>query len=213
MRQQGFTLVEVLIALAITAFVAAASYAGISTVITGAEQLRAAAERTRDINRAFMLLDRDVRQFINRPIRDEFGSNQPALVGGPLAFFPLSLTRGGWHNSLQLPRSEVQRVDYYLEDGALWRAYHPVLDRAVDVEPLTVMLLPGVDNLELRFLDAVENLQLDRNLVADTRNWARNWIGEPGVGAPVPPPPAAIELRIELADLGEIRRLYELPVR
>lgn len=212
-RERGFTLVEVLIALAITAFVAAASYAGISSVLNGAEQLRVVGDRTRDINRALAFLDRDVRQFVNRSVRDEFGAVQPALSGGPLAFYPLSLTRDGWHNSLLLPRSDLQRVFYYLEDGELWRAYHPVLDRAVDVEPLRVMLLDNVDDLELRFLEGIETLELDRSLVVDTRNWARNWIADFSAGAVLPEPPVALEFRLTLSDVGELRRIYALPAR
>jgi general secretion pathway protein J len=210
MRQQGFTLIEVLIAVAISAIVAAASYSGIATVLNGSEQLRDAGDRTRDLNRAMGLLDRDLRQFVNRPVRDEFGDLQPALAGGPLAFFPLSLTREGWHNGLQQPRSDLQRVHYYLEEGALWRAYHLTLDRVVDVQPQRVRLLDGVDELELRFLGSVETLQVDRNMVIDTGPWERNWTSDPG-GQSLPGPPAALELRLQLADLGELRRLYVLP--
>ncbi|WP_439100286.1 type II secretion system minor pseudopilin GspJ [Congregibacter sp.] len=211
--QRGFTLVEVLIALAITAFVAAASYSGISSTLTGAEQLRAASERTRDLNRTLALLNRDLRQFSNRSVRDEFGGLQPALSGGPLAFYPLSLTRDGWLNTLVQPRSELQRVFYYLEDDSLWRGYYTVLDRAVDAEPQRTELLRGVTGLEMRFLDTLDNLQLDRDLVVDTRGWRESWVADPGAGNAVPPPPVAVELRIELSDLGELRRLYELPVR
>jgi len=212
-RERGFTLVEVLIALAITVFVAAASYTGISSTLTGAEQLRGASERTGDLNRALSLLSRDLRQFSNRSVRDEFGAMQPALSGGPLAFYPLSLTRDGWTNSLRQPRSELQRVFYYLEDDALWRAYYTVLDRAVDAEPQRMQLLRGVNAMELRFLETLENLEVDRDFVIDTRSWVRNWVTDPGAGASVLLPPVALELRLELDDFGEIRRLYELPVR
>lgn len=210
-RHAGFTLIEVLIALAVTAFVAAASYSGISSVLTGAEQLRAAAERTRDLNRTFSLLNRDIRQFSDRPVRDEFGALQPALAGGPLAFFPLMLTREGWSNSLQQPRSDLQRVVYYLEDNSLWRAYYAVLDRAVDAQPRRAELLRGVLSVELRFLESIDRLRVDRDLVVDTRNWERSWVASPGVGDATRVPPAALELRLELEDLGEIRRLYALP--
>lgn len=212
-RAAGFTLIEVLIALAITAFVAAASYSGLATVLSGAEQLRAVSERTRDLNRALALLNRDLRQFIDRPVLDEFGELQPALSGGPLALFPLTLTRSGWHNSLQLPRSDMQRVQYYLEDGALWRAYYPILDRASDSRLLRVALLEGVDAMELRFLDSADSLGAGRDLTVDTRNWERNWIADTSAGGSLPEPPAALELRLEMVDMGELRRLYVLPAR
>lgn len=214
MRQAGFTLIEVLIAMAITALIAAASYTGISNVLTGSEQLRSNGERTRDIGRALRLIERDLRQVVDRPVRDEFGAWQPALSGGPLALYSLSVTRAGWFNTLQRPRSDLQRVHYYLEDGDLWRAYNTTLDRAVDAGVQRVMLLEDVDALELRFLASLETLQADRDLVIDTRDWALNWVAEPGAApGALPPLPAALELRLELADLGELRSLYELPER
>lgn len=206
---RGFTLVEVLVALAITVFVAAASYTGISAVISGAEQLGKSNQRVREINAALATLDRDLRQFIDRPVRDEFGVDQPSLAGGPLAFFPLMLTRGGWHNTVDLPRSELQRVVYYLDEGALWRAYFPVLDRAIDTQMLRLRLVEGVESIEFRFLRDATTLQVARDLTVDTRDWERNWIAEPG-GQNLLPPPAALEVRLELDDLGELRRFYAL---
>ena len=208
---RGFTLVEVLIALAVTAFVAAAAYAGLSTVIDGVETTRAVARRTEDLNRAFMILSRDLRQFAPRPVRDEFGELEPALSGGPLAPFPLTLTRTGWHPSAEQPRSHLERVSYYLEDEALWRLSWPVLDRASSVEPVRVRLLDGVEGLELRFLDRLDRLTGGRGSAIDSRNWERSWIREVGVGTPLPTPPVALELRLELAGRGELRRLYALP--
>ena len=74
----GFTLVEVLIALAITAFVSTIAYTSLSTVISGAESTRTAAERSYAINRAWMIISRDIGQFVARPVRDEFGELEPA---------------------------------------------------------------------------------------------------------------------------------------
>jgi general secretion pathway protein J len=210
---RGFTLIEVLIALAITALVSAAAYAGISAVLEGVEGTRAAAQRTEAINRAFMLLSRDIRQFAERPVRDEFGDLQPALSGGRLAQFPLTLTRTGWHNNSGAPRSHLQRVSYYLEDGALWRLHYRVLDRTVDSEPLTVRLLDDVDDLELRFLPRLDALEPGRGSAIDTVDWAPNWVREVGVDTPLPAPPAAVEVRLRLADVGLLTRLYVLPSR
>ncbi len=214
MRQSGFTLIEVLIAMAITAFIAAAAYSGISNVLAGTEALRDSGERTRDLGRSFDIIDRDLRQFVERPVRDEFGNWQPSMAGGPLALYPLSLTRAGWHNSLQLPRSDLQRVHYFVEEGSLWRAYNTTLDRSVDAELQRVRLMDGVESLEVRFLANVEELQVDRSFVVDTEPWALNWVAEPGAGqAALPEAPVALELRLQLDDLGELRRIYDLPER
>ena len=208
---RGFTLVEVLIALAITAFVAAVAYTSLSTVITGVESARAGAERTQAINRTFMLLSRDLRQFVERPVRDEFGDTEPSLSGGEAARFALSFTRAGWHNPNGLPRSHLQRVNYRFEDQALWRESYPVLDRAGDTEGTPVRLLDDVDYLELAFLGSVDQLRLGRGTNVDTRQWPENWVVDTSDPDALPPPPVAIEVTLGLADLGEITRLYVLP--
>ena len=53
---QGFSLVEVLIALAITAFVSTIAYTSLSTVVNGAERTQESAERSYQLNRALMIL-------------------------------------------------------------------------------------------------------------------------------------------------------------
>ena len=46
----GFTLVEVLIAMAITALISVVAYTGLSSALSGAESLRSASGRAHDIN-------------------------------------------------------------------------------------------------------------------------------------------------------------------
>ena len=210
--QQGFTLVEVLIAMAITAFVATVAYTGLSTVITGMESTRENAQRSYEVSRAWMIITRDLRQFTNRPVRDEFGELEPALQGGPVARFALSLTRGGWHNPNALLRSNLQRVNYRVEDNALWRDSYPVLDRAGDTEPASVILLSDVDDLRLLFLGSVDTAG-GTGINLDTRQWPDNWVVDTSQPGATLAPPAALQLTLQLADWGEMTRLYVLPSR
>mgnify|MGYP000143518871 CR=1 FL=1 len=53
---EGFTLLEVLIAMAITAFVALIATTSLSRVLDGVESLRASADRTYEVNRAWMII-------------------------------------------------------------------------------------------------------------------------------------------------------------
>jgi general secretion pathway protein J len=208
----GFTLVEVLIALAITAFVSVIAYTSLSTVMTGVESLQENTDRIYEINRAFTILSRDLRQLSPRGVRDEYGELEPAFVGGELARFNLSFTRGGWHNPLGHPRSTLQRVNYRLEDEALWRDAYPVLDRVADSEPSSVQLLDGVEELRLAFLGSLEALQIQTGGASiDTSNWQDNWVPDSGVLQNQLPPPAALEITVRLTGWGEIRRLYALP--
>jgi len=209
---RGFTLIEVLIALAITAFVSTIAYTSLSTVLSGVESTREISDRSYEINRAWMIISRDVRQFVPRSIRDEFGELEPAMAGGAAARFPLSLTRSGWHNPGEHLRSNMQRVNYRLEDEALWRDSYPVLDRAGDTTARSVKLLDGVEYLELAFLGSLAEVQTtDNSINLDTRNWSENWVLDTSDPDALLAPPLAVQISLQLADWGEMRRLYELP--
>ena len=210
-QESGFTLVEVLIAMAITAFVSVLSYQTLSTAITGIESARAASERLHEINRAYTVISRDIRQIANRPVIDEFGQLSSAVSGGPLARDPLRLTRSGWHNSTGAPRSTLQRVAYRLEEDQLLRLTYPVLDRTTAIEATETVLLDDVDMLEFRFLPSINVLEVDRNQSIDRRYWQENWVAEVGFTNQIIAPPAAIEVRINLADWGDLERLYVMP--
>lgn len=211
-RSRGFTLVEVLIALGITAFVSVIAYTSLSTVITGVESTRETIRRVVEVNRAWSIISRDLRQFVPRPVRDEFGEEEPAMVGGPAARFALSFTRTGWHNPADHPRSHLQRVNYRLQDDALWRDTYAVLDRAGDTEPREVVLLEGVEQLQLLFLGSLDALDAATDTTTiDTRNWAENWVPDTSQPGQALAPPLAIEVRLQLADWGEMRRIYALP--
>jgi len=209
---RGFTLIEVLIAMAITAVVAAIAYASFSTVLTGADRTRESEERVYRINRAWAMLSRDIEQFAARPVRDEFGEFEPALAGGPAARFTLSLTRSGWFNPQDNPRPELQRVNYRVAEGALWRDSYPVLDRAGNTEPYAIKLLDGVEDLQLAFLqNSAQVRSVGRGTELDTRQWADSWVIDTSRPDVLPEPPLAVEVRLKLQDWGEVRRLYVLP--
>ena len=209
--ESGFTLVEVLMAMAITVFVSVLSYQTLSTALAGIESARIESERLHEINRAFTVLSRDVRQMTNRPVRDEFGQMASAVSGGELARDPLRLTRSGWHNSTGAPRSTLQRVAYRLEEDKLLRLSYPVLDRTTAIEPTETVLIDGVEVFELRFLPSVNALEVDRNQVIDRRFWQENWVADVGFTDKIIDPPAAIEVRVILSDWGELERLYVMP--
>jgi general secretion pathway protein J len=183
----------------------------LSRVLDGVESLRTSADRTYEVNRAWMIISRDLRHFVERPVRDEFGEIESALLGGPLARFALSFTRAGWHNPNAHPRSNLQRVNYRLEDEALWRDSYPVLDRASDTEPYSVLLLDGVEDMQLAFLGSLEAVQTQSGSAAlDTSNWAENWVVDVGQPGAELNSPVGVEISLQLQGWGEMRRLYAL---
>ncbi|MCZ6828354.1 MAG: type II secretion system minor pseudopilin GspJ, partial [Gammaproteobacteria bacterium] len=115
-QQSGFTLIEVLIAMAATVMIVTLAFMTFTNLINGFEVLRRASNQSHEINRTWMFLSRDLRQFVNRPVRDELGAQVPAFFGGELADNSISFTRTGWHNPNRNLRSTMQRVRYRLED-------------------------------------------------------------------------------------------------
>ncbi len=206
-RAAGFTLIEVLLAMAITAIVAVMAYAGLSAALNSADSLRTEGQRISEINRAWGLLSRDLSHFVDRPVRNEFGAVVPALVGGERVEKTLAFTRVGWFNTLGRRRSHMQRVRYVLEDTTLYREQFQVLDRTNETEPQRVALLEDVNEMEFRFLAQGIELPVNNELVTD--NWPEAWGLEGGQG--INTLPEAVEVRLVLEDWGEVRWLYEMP--
>lgn len=191
---RGFTLLELLVAVAVFAVLSTMAYAGLNTVLTASEQTRRQAERLQALQLTFTVMQRDLLQFVDRPARDQYGDARPAIeTNGPEGGL-LSLTRGGWRNPTGQLRSHLQRVSYGIEDEQLVRVSWFMLDRPNDDEAREVDLLGEVDGLEVRMLDR-------------SGTWHDDW-------PPLQPqdePPAAVEVVLEVADWGELRRLFALP--
>lgn len=192
MRARGFTLVEMLVAVAIFAVASALAYEGLTTLVNARTQIDAGNERIGRLQFAIGLIERDVRSIADRGVRENQGSDRPALDGNPDRF---ELTRFGHANSLGLARAELERVGYHFVDGELLRHRFAVLDRAPGTVPDDTVLLEGIERFELRYL-APDGREL------------RQWPPPRDLGVVFP---RAIEIRIAGAEIGEIRRLLELP--
>jgi len=113
---KGFTLLEVLIAVSITAMIGVASTQLLSNVIDSKQASEVRSEQLVSLQRFNMVVSRDIEQLINRSIRDEYGDKQASLLLDS-GDFPIEFTRAGWRNSpvSRDPRAELQRVAYRLE--------------------------------------------------------------------------------------------------
>lgn len=191
--QRGFTLLELLMAIAIFGLVAAMAYGGLNTVLSARERIAAESERLAELETALLMLGRDVSQAVNRPVRDSLGDTLPSLQGGEA--LPLELTRAGWANPTGRARSTLQRITWGVEEEHLVRAGWPVLDRAHDTEPFKTPLLDGVRGFTLEFLAA-------------DREWHERWPPPDGAGDEMP---IALRIGLDLEAWGTITRLFRLP--
>ena len=140
-RRAGFTLVEVLVALAIFAMIASAGVGLLSFAIDNRLAVRDASERTAAFQRTRALMRADLGQAAPRRVRGADGAPRAAFELGGEALF--AVTRRGWINPGEAPRASMQRVDYRLIDGRLERRVRERLDGARPAEPLTVALSRG----------------------------------------------------------------------
>ncbi len=191
-RRQGFTLIEVLVALVIFSAMAAITWGALSQIARTHTALAAEQDRFALIVRTMSDLERDLRQAISRPLRGNYGEQVPAVHG---ATDRIELSRLGFANPRAEPRSNIERVLYDIDNKNLRRGRYSVLDRAAGSAPEWRDMLDQVSELRLRYLgsDGV---------------WREQW---PPRDTPPEELPRAIELRLQLDDFGELRRVVGLP--
>ena len=103
--RKGFTLIEVLVALAVFGVMSMLAYSVLGSTLANADYLSNRMDRLQSIQRAVRLLSTDLFQAVPRPVRTELGdSYSPALQTSLSSEFVLELTRGGWGNPAGLPR-------------------------------------------------------------------------------------------------------------
>ncbi|NJD31934.1 MAG: type II secretion system protein GspJ [Gammaproteobacteria bacterium] len=199
---RGFTLLELLVAIAIFAVVGTLALSGYTELQKQSEYADKRLERTREVQRAVQTITQDLEQIEPRPIREPLGEGQvPAVLAAGSLEYGLQFTRAGWSNTAGVARPTLQRVGYRIDQDGLWRDHWPMLDRTIATEPTRRKLLTGVRSVTFRFMDA-------------SRNWVESWpdTSQGAQGTPDPRArPAAIEVNIDLEDWGRIRRVIEVP--
>jgi general secretion pathway protein J len=149
-RAAGFSLLEVLVAVAIFAVLSVAAYGALDATIRARAQSNEVATRLAALQSAVLALERDLREAMPRPVRGAIGERLPALDGGPAGF---EVTHAAFASLASEPSARLARSGWGLADGALVRARWPVLDRAPASRPASRPMLEGVGTLRLRYLD------------------------------------------------------------
>ncbi|RZJ18042.1 MAG: type II secretion system protein GspJ [Brevundimonas sp.] len=185
----GFTLVEVLISLLIFALIAGAGAALLAVASDNRLAVRAASDRTADLQRLRALLAADLSQASGRRTRDERGVRAfTALATGQEADGALlRLTRAGWSNPGDAPRASMQTVEYRLVENRLERRFRARLDGARWETPQ--VLYRGVSNARVAFIDEGQ----------ERPDW---------VGGSDDPLPDAVRLDLTLDGYGPMTQLF-----
>lgn len=193
--KQGFTLLELLVALSIFSILSVMAYGGLQTVISSKQSSQQAANRIAEIQLVMMRISNDLRQAVSRKVRNEYGDFVYAMQSANNGEQTMAWTRAGYRNPAHLKRSNIQRVAYKLEQQKLIRITWPVLDLAQDTKAMESEVLSDVELIEWRFLN-------------NDGEWGSVW---PEEGKEeLSSLPQAIEINLELQDWGTIRRLILL---
>ena len=190
---KGFTLLEVLVAIAIFAMISLAAYQILQGVLRSGEISKEHSEALTELQRAMLIIEQDFSQITYRLSRDEnVEEDELQVMSAGESLFEsddqgIEFTRLGWTNPFDLlPRSELLRVRYRLKEGQLQRLYFLYPDLQVGDEPKVQVLLNDVETLSFRFWDS---------------SWLDSWTSTDSL-------PDGIEISFTTKQYSEVRRVF-----
>ena len=186
--EQGFTLVEMLIALVIFGMITAAGV----TLLTLTVRTQETSDRRLDslgrLRRTGALLNADLAQAAPRVRRDADGQPVRAFIGGNGGeALLMAFVRRGWEDDSAF-RSSLQRVEYRLRDGRLERWRYDAVDG--EGHAVAMPLLEGVSRVQLRYRDR-------------DGNWRDRWDPTDATRLPI-----AVEIVSDSEGQGQVRQLF-----
>lgn len=190
-RAQGFTLLEVLVAVAIFALLGMAAYSGLDAVLKARARLDDENRHWRALALFWVRLERDLAAYVERPARLRGGAPQASFLGEATVnseyAAQLELTRLGAADAGAAP---PERIAYRLRDGKVEWLRWPALDSAPRAEPDVAVLLEKVASLEFSYRDK-------------TGVWNLRWPVNAETGAPT-----AVKAVLKLASGEVLTRWY-----
>ncbi|MDX2321769.1 MAG: type II secretion system minor pseudopilin GspJ [Moritella sp.] len=194
-NQRGFTLIEMMIAIAIFALLSLGAYQVLQGVLRSDEISTERGNALKQLQRAMVMVERDFQQMNARNNRSDDELTAMPLQTGKFMFDSdedgIAFTRSGWRNPLsQLPRSSLQRVIYRVKDAHLERLSYIYLDPITGEEPKKKLILENVEAMTFEFYH--EN------------KWTETWTDKTAL-------PDSVKVILTLKRFGEIERLFLLP--
>lgn len=148
-KTTGFTLLELLVAIAIFSVLSVTAYSGLKNFLTAQKTLQAVDAEFASLHRAIMLIEADLSNAITRGVRDEFGDDVAAMrlaADGVLEF-----TRKRPDIPLEFSLADMARVEYALDGGVVSRKVWEQLDRVPDSKFEQRDLMSGVQGISWEF--------------------------------------------------------------
>ena len=238
-NNQGFTLIEIIVAIAVTAVIGSIAAASISSAAKNKETFDLNVQELNAVESFWQLLATDLNHVTNQrlpSVSAGVGSAQrpPSFMGGDpqsgesnflLGDYFLRFSRDGWANPLNQQRSDLQRVGYRFIDGNLWREYWPERNQPFDGDPSGRRLLIGcIDVVETVEGEVCKNrlnqkikgiairfLPYNADKVVNGP-WQNAWPPQdPQFQQKAWQLPTAVEVTLSLDSFGDVQRLFPLP--
>lgn len=187
MRRRGFTLIELMVALAIVSLLSVLAFRAVTAATAGEQRLAAALERWRAVARFVEMAEADVAQMLARPLALGGDAALTRATGPAGTLVELSFLRGDGGGR------QLRRMGYRLADGRLYLLRWPGSDALS--QPREDLLLDKVKDLRWRFH-------------RDDGSSSDRWPPEAALPGEMP---LAVVMELELEDMGTLRRL--LPLR
>ncbi len=195
-QSKGFTLLEVLVAIAVLSVMSVMAYGGLERVIDARQKTDQQAKMLSDLQMTFSLMQKDFEQVVNRRTRDRLGSILPSFKSIPGDKILLSLVANN-RSSFQTNNhsSRLQKIEYLVEDNKLKRIKWDILDQAHDSEAKTTVLLEDVEAIDFSFYSEGK--------------MEKFWPLPSGVN--LIELPRAVDLEVSLKNGMQLQRLFLLP--
>lgn len=235
-RQQGFTLLEILIAIGITAVIGVAATQLLAGVADSRQITDEHSDTLMELVRADMWIKRDLQQLAARDILDEFTSQQLSLTSQ--GDYLLELTKAGLiriPGADDLKRSTLQRVAYgvfhqqndycatakkrieikhpvidgqsqELDGNCFVRFIWPVLDRAPDTKPVTQVLIDNINSVKFFFRGVIHQ----QNNQLQPTEWEESW-PPLTIGPDDKADLVLVKVAFDLPTMGSIEHVIEVP--
>lgn len=158
--EQGFTLIEVMVAIMLMAVVSVIAWRGLDSVTRADQHLQASSEQTEVLLRALNQMQRDIslRASVELNAPDP-AKNSAEKVDGLAAVTVRSSDSKGFRldiiRSAPIAGDGLQRVRWWLKGDSLYRAAAPARDRyPLPAAKDGVVVLSGVSDLQVRVWEA-----------------------------------------------------------
>jgi len=168
--QDGFTLVEILVALVVMSIIMVLAYRAFDGILLMEERSKDEFLKENRRSLATSILLNDFFHMRARPVRDQLGGIREAYLA-PSGEYEVEFTRGGLPD-VAFMAGGIQRIAYSVKDKKLVRTIWQTVDVGPATETVDQVLATGIGSIEVEQLDEdgrfISNWPpINRNLSAD----------------------------------------------